>query len=57
MVQTLWETTEQFLIHVRLPCGSDGKDSVCSVGDLGSILGLGRLPWRQEWLLTPVFLA
>ena len=57
MVQTLWETTEQFLIHVRLPCGSDGKDSVCSVGDLGSILGLGRLPWRKEWLLTPVFLA
>ena len=24
------------------PCGSDGKESVCNVGDLGSIPGLGR---------------
>ena len=26
------------------PCGSDGKESVCNVGDLGSIPGLGRSP-------------
>ena len=26
------------------PCGSDGKASACSVGDLGSIPGLGRSP-------------
>ena len=26
------------------PCGSDGKESVCNVGDLGTILGLGRSP-------------
>ena len=25
-----------------LPCGSDGKDSTCSVGDPGSIPGSGR---------------
>ena len=25
-------------------CGSDGKESACSVGDLGSIPGLGRSP-------------
>ena len=31
-------TTESF------PGGSDGKESACSVGDLGSILGLGRSP-------------
>ena len=24
------------------PCGSAGKESTCSVGDLGSIPGLGR---------------
>ena len=24
------------------PGGSDGKESACNVGDLGSILGLGR---------------
>ena len=27
-----------------IPSGSDGKESACSVGDLGSILGLGRSP-------------
>ena len=26
------------------PGGSDGKESACSVGDLGSISGLGRSP-------------
>ena len=26
------------------PGGSDCKESACSVGDLGSILGLGRSP-------------
>ena len=26
------------------PAGSDGKESACNVGDLGSILGLGRSP-------------
>ena len=25
-------------------CGSAGKESTCSVGDLGSILGLGKSP-------------
>ena len=39
-----------------LPWGSDGKESACSVGDLGSIPGLGRSPWRREQLPTPVFL-
>ena len=27
-----------------LPCGSNGKESTCSAGDLGSIPGLGRSP-------------
>ena len=38
------------------PGGSDGKESVCNAGDLGSISGLGRFPWRRQWQLTPVFL-
>ena len=33
------------------PGGSDGKESACSAGDPGSILGSER-----EWLPTPVFL-
>ena len=27
-----------------LPCGSDGKESACNAGDLGSVPGLGRSP-------------
>ena len=30
------------LLFVGFPCGSAGKESACSVGDLGSIPGLGR---------------
>ena len=41
--------------HSGFPCGSAGKESACNVGDLGSIPGLGRFPWRREWLPTPVF--
>jgi len=29
------------------PCGSAGKESACSVGDLGSIPGLGRSPGEK----------
>ena len=29
---------------MSLPCDSAGKESVCNVGDLGSITGLGRSP-------------
>ena len=35
-------------------CGSDGKESVCNAGDLGSIPGLGRPPGGGK--PTPVFL-
>ena len=38
------------------PDGSNVKESACSVGDLGSILVLGRFPWRQDCLPSPVFL-
>ena len=31
-------------MHIGFPGGSDGKESACSVGDLGSTLGLGRSP-------------
>ena len=38
-----------------LPGGSVGKESTCNAGDLDSIPGLGRFPWRREWLPTLVF--
>ena len=35
------------------------KDLPASAGDagvVGSIPGLGKIPWRRKWQLTPVFL-
>ena len=31
-------------VFMGFPDGSDGKESACNAGDLGSILGLGRSP-------------
>jgi len=31
-------------VSLGFPCGSAGEESACSVGDLGSIPGLGRSP-------------
>ena len=42
-------------VLLGFPGGSAGKESTCSVGDLGSIPGVGKIPWRRERLLTPVF--
>ena len=39
-----------------LPCSSDGRESACNAGDLGSVPGSGRFPWRRKWQPTPVFL-
>ena len=38
------------------PDGSEVKASACNVGDLSSIPGSGRFPWRKKWQPTPVFL-
>ena len=35
---------ELYLPLMGFPGGSDGKDSACNVGDLGSIPGLGTSP-------------
>ena len=35
-------------VFLGFPYGSDGKESACSVGDLGSIPGLGRFPGEGE---------
>ena len=34
-------------LGMDFPSGSDGKESACNAGDLGSIPGLGRSP--AEW--------
>ena len=38
-----------------VPAGSDGKESTCSVGDLGLIPGLGRSPGGQNGSLPREF--
>ena len=38
------------------PGGSGGKASVYNEGDLGSIPGSGKFPWRRKWRSTPVLL-
>ena len=38
------------------PGGSEVKASACNAGDLRSIPGLGRFPWRRKWQPTPVLL-
>ena len=43
------------VLCLGFPSGSVGKESACKAGDLGLILGLGRFPWRREWLHSPVF--
>lgn len=37
------------------PAVSDDKEYICDVGDSGSVPGLGRFPWRRDWLPTPMF--
>ena len=44
------------LTGINLVQGSDGKESVCNAGNLGSIPGLGRSPWKRAWKPTLVFL-
>ena len=42
-------------VFLGFPCGSAGKESACNMGDLGSILGLGRSPGEGKGLPTAVF--
>ena len=32
------------------------KESPCNAGDSSLIPWVGKMPWRREWLPTPVFL-
>ena len=56
-----WDTKLSPSLSISLPSlsfpgGSDGKVSACNSGDLGSIPGSGRSPWRRKWQPTPVLL-
>ena len=38
-------------MYSGFPCGSAGRESACSVGDLGLIPGLGRYPGEEKGYL------
>ena len=42
-------------INLGFPGGSEGKESACDAGVLGSIPGL-KIPWRRAWQPSPIFL-
>ena len=44
----------KYYLKMGFPVSSDGIESVCSAGNLGSVPGYGRSP--GEWIPTPVFL-
>ena len=44
------------LYVLGFPGSSANTESACNAEDPGLIPGLGRFPWRSEWLPTPVFL-
>ena len=43
-------------VRKGFPGNSAGKESACNAEDPGSIPGSGKIPWRRDRLLTPVFL-
>ena len=45
----------ELIPYLGFPGGSDGKESLCKAGDLGSIFGSGRSTWRRGFPM-PVFL-
>ena len=44
------------MLSLDFPGGSDGKESACSAGDLGSI-PVGMICGSRAWQLTPIFLS
>ena len=45
------------IIYMASLVAPDIKESACISGDPGSISRPGKIPWRREWLLVPVFLC
>ena len=44
------------LTEQGLPRWPSGKEFTGQVGDVGSIPGLERFPWRRKWPPTPIFM-
>ena len=46
-----------FPIHKKGFGGLDGRVSACNASGPGFDPWVGKIPWRSEWLPTPVFLS
>ena len=44
------------IVVMNFPDGSDGKESACKSRKSRFDPWMGKIPWRREWLPTPVFL-
>ena len=59
MERTLQNLPFNLCTSTDFPGGSACKASACNVGDtgdMGSLPGSERPPWKRKWLPTPVFL-
>ena len=46
-----------YIVFLGFPGGSDGKESACNVGDLGTNPGLGSSPGEGDRFPTPGFMG
>ena len=53
---TMYTKVNQLYIYLGFPGGASGKESACSAGDPGSVLGSRRSPGRGAWQPTLAFL-
>ena len=58
ILRTVWESldSQKFPPKVGFPGCSVIKNPPANAGDMGSILGWGRSPWRRKWQPIRVFL-
>ena len=56
MKQTKQAICFLFYFSKGFPGGSVGKEPTCKAGRPGFDPWVGKIPWRREGLLTPVFL-
>ena len=59
-IHTSWSSLYSFLENSMdrgiFPDGSVSKEYTYNVGDLGSIHGSGKIPWRKKWQPILIFL-
>ena len=49
-----WKIFRSSTFAIGFPSGSDGKESACGRPRFDP--WVGKIPWRREWISTPVFL-